>query len=303
MRLSWGLIWAQSRYFKALVVVCCVGCSLLFMLWAGYTEQCHSVAQQANACLPRLQLAALVYVRPRVVEPRSTFCTPLFPPEPNVDMPCLPPGCNSLPCRMPPAALTEASSSSQGIFYIIRATGRSLVMNMPREAQSFMQAGPLALKHGSVTSWLSLSRVYSRWISRRPPQFCDQTHCRRPSVIMKLLLLATCLAYAKADGHEGMEHGNIVEELIKAGSLMMRKSSQNKDSCKLGIVAEWGWQVGWFVGWPACIVTSHPTTHDTSIETNSLPLPTIATISRSQITTPTHLWNSHNSSPFSGAAH
>ena len=93
----------------------------------------------------------------------------------------LPPGCNSLPCRIPPAALTEASSSSQGIFYIIRATGRSLVMNMPREAQSFMQAGPLALKHGSVTSWLSLSRVYSRWISRRPPQFCDQTHCRRPS--------------------------------------------------------------------------------------------------------------------------
>ena len=215
----------------------------------------------------------------------------------------LPPGCNSLPCRMPPAALTEASSSSQGIFYIIHATGRSLVMNMPREAQSFMQAGPLALKHGSVTSWLSLSRVYSRWISRRPPQFCDQTHCRRPSVIMKLLLLATCLAYAKADGHEGMEHGNIVEELVKAGSLMMRKSPLNKDSCKMGIVAEWGWQVGWFVGWPACIVTSHPTTHDTSIETNSLPLPTIATISRSQITTPTHLWNSHNSSPFSGAAH
>ena len=59
-----------------------------------------------------------------------------------------------------------------------------------------------------------------------------------PSVIMKLLLLATCLAYAKADGHEGMEHGNIVEELIKAGSLVMRKSSQNKDSCKMGIVAE-----------------------------------------------------------------
>ena len=155
-----------------------------------------------------------------------------------------------MPCRMPPAALTGASSSSQRASpcrsYIIRATGRSLVMNMPRGTESFMQAGPLALKHGSVTSWLSLLRVYSRWISRRPPQFCDQTHCR-PSVIMKLLLLATCLAYANADGHDGMEHGNIVEELIKAGSLIMRKSSQNKDSCKMGIVAEWGWQVGWFV--------------------------------------------------------
>ena len=114
---------------------------------------------------------------------------------------------------------------------------------------------------------------------------------------MKLLLLATCLALANADGHDGMEHGNIVEELIKAGSLMMRKSSQNKDSCKLGIVADWGWQVGWFVGPPACIVNCHPTTHDTSIETNSLPLPT-TTISRSQITTPTHLWNSHNNPAF-----
>merc|ERR1711879_389616 len=52
-------------------------------------------------------------------------------------------------------------------------------------------------------------------------QFCDQTHCRRPSVIMKLLLLATCLAYARADGHDGMEHGNIVEELIKAGATQL----------------------------------------------------------------------------------
>merc|ERR1712107_290330 len=51
-------------------------------------------------------------------------------------------------------------------------------------------------------------------------QFCDQTHCR-PSVIMKLLLLATCLAYANADGHDGMEHGNIVEELIKAGATQL----------------------------------------------------------------------------------
>ena len=68
---------------------------------------------------------------------------------------------------------------------------------------------------------------------------------------MKLLLLATCLAYAKADGHDGMEHGNIVEELVKAGSLMMRKSPQNKDSCKMGIVGDWCWQVGWFVGCPA----------------------------------------------------
>merc|ERR1712209_74157 len=52
-------------------------------------------------------------------------------------------------------------------------------------------------------------------------QFCDQTHCRRPSVIMKLLLLATCLAYAKADGHDGMEHGTIVEELVKAGATQL----------------------------------------------------------------------------------
>merc|ERR1712180_166637 len=51
-------------------------------------------------------------------------------------------------------------------------------------------------------------------------QFCDQTHCR-PSVIMKLLLLATCLALANADGHDGMEHGNIVEELIKAGATQL----------------------------------------------------------------------------------
>merc|ERR1711874_904879 len=51
-------------------------------------------------------------------------------------------------------------------------------------------------------------------------QFCDQTHCR-PSVIMKLLLLATCLAYANADGHDGMEHGTIVEELIKAGATQL----------------------------------------------------------------------------------
>ena len=35
-----------------------------------------------------------------------------------------------------------------------------------------------------------------------------------PSVIMKLLLLAACLALG--DGQE-MEHGNIVEELTKAG--------------------------------------------------------------------------------------
>ena len=54
-----------------------------------------------------------------------------------------------------------------------------------------------------------------------------------PSVIMKLLLLATCLALANADGHDGMEHGTIVEELIKAGSLMMRKFSQTK------ILANW----------------------------------------------------------------
>ena len=111
MRLSWGLIWAQSRYFKALVVVCCVGCSLLFMLWAGYTEQCHSVAQQGNACLPRLQL---VYVRPRQGWASQHFLHALVSAWAQRRH-ALPPGCNSLPCRMPPAALTEASSSSQGI--------------------------------------------------------------------------------------------------------------------------------------------------------------------------------------------
>ena len=114
MRLSWGLIWAQSRYFKALVVVCCVGCSLLFMLWAGYTEQCHSVAQQANACLPRLQLGASVYVRPRQGWTSQHFLHALVSAWAQRRH-ALPPGCNSLPCRMPPAALTEASSSSQGI--------------------------------------------------------------------------------------------------------------------------------------------------------------------------------------------
>ena len=76
------------------------------------------------------------------VEPPSTFCTPLFPPEPNVDMPCLPPGCNSLPCRMPPAALTEASSSATwGMPPCLRGMHardiihghRTLVMNMPRQ--------------------------------------------------------------------------------------------------------------------------------------------------------------------------
>ena len=42
-----------------------------------------------------------------------------------------------------------------------------------------------------------------------------------PSVNMKLLLVAAaCLALAYGDGHDEMEHGTIVEELIKAG---MRK--------------------------------------------------------------------------------
>ena len=42
-----------------------------------------------------------------------------------------------------------------------------------------------------------------------------------PSVNMKLLLVAAaCLALAFGDGHDDMEHGTIVEELIKAG---MRK--------------------------------------------------------------------------------
>ena len=35
---------------------------------------------------------------------------------------------------------------------------------------------------------------------------------------MKLFLVAAaCLALAFGDGHEGMEHGTIVEELTKAG--------------------------------------------------------------------------------------
>ena len=61
------------------------------------------------------------------------------------------PGCNSLPCRMPPAALTEASSS---------ALSKACRRYHPRppdvgyeyaQPACFMQVGPLALKHGGVT--------------------------------------------------------------------------------------------------------------------------------------------------------
>ena len=50
----------------------------------------------------------------------------------------LQPGCNSLPCRMPPAALTEASSSPWGMPCLRHAGDiihghRTLVMNMPSQ--------------------------------------------------------------------------------------------------------------------------------------------------------------------------
>ena len=66
-----------------------------------------------------------------------------------------PPGCNSLPCRMPPTPLTEASSSSHAPLSAMPCIcrqyhHRTLVMNMPRPA--LCKSGPLALKPGySVT--------------------------------------------------------------------------------------------------------------------------------------------------------